>query len=75
MEKKKPKFDLYRSWFQYRWRLRAPNGEIIAQGEGFFRKEKCLRSIHLVREYAPDALINDLSAVNVMENAAANRRR
>lgn len=73
MTARQARFDLYRSWFLYRWRLRATNSEIIASGEGFFRKEDCQRSIELVRQYAPDALINDLSAVNVLDSAARRR--
>lgn len=33
---------------QWRWRLVAPNGEVIAQGESYGRKEDCLHAIELV---------------------------
>lgn len=44
-------FDLYldvnRQW---RWRLVASNGRIIAtSGEGYFNKEDCLTAINLVK--------------------------
>lgn len=34
---------------QWRWRLVAPNGEIVAQGESYARKEDCLHAIDLVK--------------------------
>lgn len=35
---------------QWRWRLRAPNSKIIANGgESFHKKQDCLDSIDLVR--------------------------
>jgi uncharacterized protein YegP (UPF0339 family) len=33
---------------EYRWRLRAANGEIIAQSEGYTTKRACMESIELV---------------------------
>lgn len=33
----------------WRWRLKAGNGEIIAQGEGYRNKQDCLHAIDLVR--------------------------
>ena len=47
---------------EYRWRLRAPNGQIIAvSGEGFKQKDGCKNGIASVRENAPKAIIQDLS--------------
>lgn len=43
------KFELYKSSGKFRWRLVAANGEIIAQGQGYTRKEKALQAIDLVR--------------------------
>lgn len=36
----------------YRWHLRARNGEIIAQGEGYTSKRAVLRAIATVRRNA-----------------------
>ena len=34
---------------QWRWRLVAANGQIVAQGESYVRKEDCLHAIELVK--------------------------
>lgn len=34
---------------EWRWRLKAGNGEIIAQGEGYRNKQDCMHAIDLVR--------------------------
>jgi uncharacterized protein YegP (UPF0339 family) len=44
------KFVLYKSSGKFRWRLVAANGEIIAQGQGYARKEGALAAIDLVRQ-------------------------
>lgn len=36
--------------FQWRWRLRAENGEILAQGESYKRKKDCRDAITLVQD-------------------------
>jgi uncharacterized protein YegP (UPF0339 family) len=41
-----------RAW---RWRLVAPNNEILASGQGFREKRDCERSINLVKLYASEA--------------------
>jgi uncharacterized protein YegP (UPF0339 family) len=41
---------------QYRWRLRAPNGETIGSGEGFSSMAKARSSFALVAKYAPLAV-------------------
>jgi len=52
------KFEIYEgedgAW---RWRLRAPNGEILASGQGFREKRDCERSVNLVKMYAAEAEI------------------
>jgi uncharacterized protein YegP (UPF0339 family) len=35
---------------EYRFRLKAPNGEIIASGEGYTVKASCLNGINSVKE-------------------------
>lgn len=46
------KFEIYRtSNKQWRWRLRASNGKLIANaGESYRRKIDCMRAIRLVRQ-------------------------
>ena len=44
---------------QYRFRLVAPNGEIIAASEAYTSKRSCLDTIEAVRKYAPLASIED----------------
>lgn len=48
-----PKFQLYKSGSEYRYRLRARNGEIILHGEGYTTKQGCLNGINSVKENAP----------------------
>ena len=53
-------FEIYKdSQGEFRWRLRADNGEIIATGEGYTSKAGCLNGIESVKENAPDAEIED----------------
>jgi len=43
---------------EWRWRLRASNGRIIADsGEGYKNKQDCEHGIDLVKKEAPDAKI------------------
>lgn len=46
---------------EYRFRLRAPNGEIIAVSEGYGSKAACKNGIASVKENAPKAIIQDLT--------------
>ena len=51
-----PKFELYRdNAGEFRFRLKAKNGEIIAASEGYKSKASCLNGIESVRKNAPDA--------------------
>jgi uncharacterized protein len=43
------KFEIYTSSGQYRWRLKASNGQIIASGESYTSKQNCLNAIALVK--------------------------
>ena len=44
------RFELYASLGQWRWRLKAVNGRIVADsGEGYFNKVDCLHAINLVK--------------------------
>ena len=49
------KFELYKgSDKQYRFRLKARNGEIILKSEGYTSKSSCEKGIESVKTHAPD---------------------
>ena len=53
-----PKFELYQDKAgEYRFRLKARNGEIIATSEGYKTKTSCENGIESVRKNAPGAEI------------------
>ena len=55
---KHPKFEVYQDKAgEYRFRLKARNGEIIAVGEGYKAKASCLNGIDSVKRNAPEAEI------------------
>jgi len=45
---------------EWRWRLKALNGEIVCWAEGYTRKESAVDSIAWVRKYARDAEFEEL---------------
>ncbi|MDP4024422.1 DUF1508 domain-containing protein [Methylobacterium sp. NEAU 140] len=57
------RFELYRdAGGQWRWRLRARNGEVVAEsGEGYARREDCEHGIALVRQ-STEARVIDMTA-------------
>ena len=59
----KPQFEMYKDTAnEYRWRLRAPNGQIIAvSGEGYEQKQGCENGIKSIRENIPEVIIQDLT--------------
>lgn len=53
-----PKFEVYTDKAgEFRFRLKARNGEIIAVSEGYKAKPSCMNGIESVRKNAPDAEI------------------
>ena len=55
---KHPKFEMYTDKAgEYRFRLKARNGEIIAASEGYKAKAGCLNGIASVKKNAPEAEI------------------
>ena len=55
---KHPKFEVYVDKAgEFRFRLKAKNGQIIATGEGYKRKDSCLNGIESVKKNAPEAPI------------------
>ncbi len=52
------KFEIFKdSKDEFRFRLKAPNGEIIANSEGYKTQDACMNGIKSVRENAPRAEI------------------
>ena len=55
---KNPKFEVYADKRgEFRFRLKAANGEIIAVGEGYKAKASCLNGIKSIIKNAPEATI------------------
>lgn len=53
---KNPKFEIYTDKAgEFRFRLKAKNGENIAAGEGYTTKSGCKNGIESIRKNAPDA--------------------
>ena len=53
---KNPKFEVYTDKKgEFRFRLKAVNGQIIATGEGYKAKASCLNGVESIRKNAPDA--------------------
>ena len=53
-----PKFEMYTDKAgEFRFRLKATNGQIIATSEGYKAKASCLNGIDSIRRNAPDAEI------------------
>ena len=51
-----PKFEVYADKAgEFRFRLKARNGEIIATGEGYKAKKSCLNGIDSIKRNAPEA--------------------
>ncbi len=51
-----PKFEIYADKAgEFRFRLKAKNGEIIATGEGYKAKPSCKNGIESIRKNAPEA--------------------
>ena len=57
---KHPKFEVYKdNKGEYRFRLKATNGQIIATGEGYVAKASCLNGVESVRRNAPEAHVDE----------------
>jgi len=56
VEVKHPKFELYNDKAgEFRFRLKAKNGEVIAVSEGYKTKSSCENGIESVKKNAPEA--------------------
>lgn len=59
---KKPKFEVFKDNEQmYRFRLKAPNGEIICQSEAYESKQACVDTMNVLGDYAKKASLVDLT--------------
>lgn len=57
---KHPKFEVYTDKAgEYRFRLKAVNGEIIAVSEGYKALRSCLNGVESVKKNAPDAPVEE----------------
>lgn len=57
-EVKHPKFEIYTDkGGEFRFRLKARNGEIVATSEGYKTKPSCLNGIESVKKNAPEAKV------------------
>ena len=55
---KHPKFEMYTDKAgEFRFRLKATNGQIIATSEGYKAKASCLNGIESVKKNAPEAAV------------------
>lgn len=53
---KNPKFEVYTDKAgEFRFRLKATNGQVIATGEGYKAKAGCMNGVESVKKNAPDA--------------------
>ena len=58
---KHPKFEVYVDKAgEFRFRLKAKNGEIIATGEGYKAKASCLNGIESVRKNADSEIVEEV---------------
>ena len=53
------RFEFWKSEKDGQWyfHLIAPNGEIVAQSQGYASKDNCINGIKAVKEYAATAII------------------
>ena len=55
------KFEVYTDKAgEYRFKLKAQNGEVIAVSEGYSSKKSCMNGIESVKKNAPNAKIVEL---------------
>ncbi len=53
-----PKYEVYKDKAgEFRFRLKAKNGEIIATGEGYKAKDSCLNGIASIGKNAPEGVL------------------
>ena len=67
---KQPKFKLFQSDKDDQWyfSLIAPNGETIAQSEGYISKQNALKGINSVKENATTAKVFEITEITIDYN-------
>lgn len=61
---KNPKFEMYTDKAgEFRFRLKAKNGQIIGTSEGYKAKSSCLNGIESVKKNASDSIVVDETAL------------
>lgn len=56
-----PKFEVYKDKAgEFRFRLKAKNGQIIAVSEGYAAKASCMNGIESVKANAPEAAVEEI---------------
>jgi hypothetical protein len=59
-----PRFELFKDKSEkFRFRLKAPSGEIIATGEAYNSKEGCVNGIESIKKNAPVATVVEFKPV------------
>ncbi len=54
------KFVVYKSGNEFRWRLKAANGETVADsGQGYASKRSCRKGVELIQRNAASATVED----------------
>ena len=57
-KEKNPKFEIYKDKKEeFRFRLKATNGQVIATSEGYTKMASCMNGVESVKKNAPDAEI------------------
>ena len=70
------KFEIYKdNTGKWRWRLRARNHEIIAQGQGYRKRADCLHVIKLIRRTTKGEVIDLVEEKKRLEREKAVARR
>lgn len=69
-----PKFQVYTDIAKkFRFRLRAPNNEIVAVGESYNTKEGCLNGVQAVKQYC-NADIEDLTTGQILKETTKKEK-
>lgn len=53
-------YQLYKSGAEWRWRLKAGNGEIIAHGESYKNRDDCINAVNLVMDTDRNTPFNEI---------------
>jgi len=70
-----PKFEIYKDkGSQFRFRLKAGNGEVIAVGESYPDKKSAQKGIASIQKSAPAAVIIDTTIVKAEEKKPAAKK-